>query len=143
MSLIPDEYLGYIQRWIKKVDSRFSTNSEPEFYTVKELCELANIEEQSKKSIPSYIWIPDEQEKWWRIWFKESNLTIQIDLHFSDLKYEYNFKEINLDECDTAAKLLDYIYHIYSMQVACPEMIWAIMEVIDLASEKCQIAKWR
>ena len=78
-----------IERWVKKVE--FSTTADLSdlgdsthgltAYNLEELGEVADRTQLAKRSKPSYQWQSDEYDRWWRIWFQESNLTIQLDLH--------------------------------------------------------------
>lgn len=82
-----------IERWVKKVEFVSSADLEDlgdsssglTSYNWHEMVEVVDRIQLAKRSKPSYQWEPDEQGKWWRIWFQESNLTIQFDLHFSDV----------------------------------------------------------
>ena len=87
-----------IERWVRKVE--FSTTADLSdlgdkehgliVYGIGELIEAADRTQLAKRSKPSYQWDTDEQDRWWRVWFRESNLTIQLDLHFSDGKLQLN-----------------------------------------------------
>jgi hypothetical protein len=134
-----------IERWVKKVEFVSSANLEDlgdsssglTAYNLQEMLEVVDRIQLAKRSKPSYQWQPDEQGKWWRIWFQESNLTIQIDLHFSDSKYQMNMYEIDLEQCSSATSFVEWVYHaILHKQWACPEMLWAVMEVAEEASKK-------
>lgn len=134
-----------IERWIRKVE--FSTTADLEdlgdrkhgltVYGIGELSEAADRTQLAKRSKPSYRWEPDEHDRWWRVWFQESNLTIQLDLHFSDGKHQMNMYEIDLEQCQTAANFVDWLYHsLLHKQWACPELLWAVMEVAEEISKK-------
>lgn len=134
-----------IERWVKKVEFVHSANLEDlgdsssglKIYTLREMFEVADRVELVKRSQPSYQWQHDEQGKWWRVWFQESNLTIQIDLHFFDGNYQMNMYEIDLEQCTTAVSFVKWLDHAtLHKQWACPEMLWAIMEVAEEASKK-------
>lgn len=133
-----------IERWVKAVEY-ISTddlnNLEDDLpvsklYTLAELSEEADRIQLAKRSKPSYHWHEDKHKKWYRIWFNESNLTIQFDLHFSDGKYEMNKREVDLQECTTPAQFTECLYYISGRKWSSPEMLLAFMEVIDEASEK-------
>ncbi|MDJ0676874.1 MAG: hypothetical protein QNJ36_16095 [Calothrix sp. MO_167.B42] len=138
MSLVKDQLANSpIERWVKQVELDSEESSGEKLYNLKELYELVDRIQLAKRSRPSYRWRTNNQEKWLRIWFKESNITIQIDLHFSDGNYQMNMSEIDLEQCTTATNFLEYLYHTaLHKQWACPEMLWAIMEVAEEASKK-------
>ncbi|NJL88571.1 MAG: hypothetical protein HC916_01305 [Coleofasciculaceae cyanobacterium SM2_1_6] len=126
-----------IERWVKAV--KFVDDVDPAggSYTLSEMHEIADKIELAKRSKPSYKWEVDEQNKWWRIWFQESNLTIQIDLYFSNGEYQMNMHEIDLGECKTSTNFVALLYgSTLHKQWSCPEMLWAIMEVADEVSLK-------
>lgn len=134
-----------IERWVRKVE--FSTTANLSdlggrthgltMYDVEELGEVADRTQLAKRSKPSYEWGSDEHDRWWCVWFQEANLTIQLDLHFSDGKYQMNMYEIDLEQCQTATDFVEWLYHsMLHKQWACPELLWAVMEVADEVSEK-------
>ncbi|KAM3109131.1 hypothetical protein [Phormidesmis sp. 146-33] len=134
-----------IERWVKKVEFLSSASLEDlgdhslslTTYTTEEMSEMEDRKLLAKRSKPSYQWQIDEHDKWWRVWFQESNLTIQIDLHFSDGEHQMNMYEIDLEQCQTSTSFLDWLYRsTLNKQWSCPEMLWALMEVADEASEK-------
>ncbi len=134
-----------VERWVRKVEFVSLANLEDlgksigssDLYNLNELHELVDRTELAKRSKPSYQWQTDEQGRWWRVWFQESNLTIQIDLHLSDGRYQMNMYEIDLEQCNSATKFVEYLYEAtLHKQWACPEMLWAIMEVTEEASKK-------
>ncbi|RUS93976.1 hypothetical protein DSM106972_094470 [Dulcicalothrix desertica PCC 7102] len=128
-----------IQRWIKAiefVDKEAPTNK-PLALDLSELYELVDKQQLAKRSKPSYKWKVDDQERWYRVWFKESNLTIQIDLYFANNKFQMNMYEIDVETCTTALSILDWLYHsMLGKKWGSPELLWATMEVLDEASEK-------
>ncbi|MEQ8996130.1 MAG: hypothetical protein RID53_06445 [Coleofasciculus sp. B1-GNL1-01] len=144
MSSVADKLANSpIERWVKKVEFVSSANLEDiegsasGVYTFNELVEVTDREQLAKRSKPSYYWQPDAHERWWRIWFKESNLTITIDLHSSGGKYQTNMYEIDLERCSSATSFVEWIYAAtLHKQWACPEMLWAVMEVADEISYK-------
>ena len=134
-----------IERWVKKVE--FSTTADLSdlgdrrhgltAYNLGELGEVADRTQLAKRSRPSYQWKPDEHDRWWRIWFQESNLTIQFDLHFPDGRHQMNMYEIDLERCQTATDFVDWLYHsLLHKQWACPELLWAVMELAEEVSKK-------
>lgn len=125
-----------IERWVKNVLQE-KPSSSLELIELHDLFELTDQQQLAKRSKPSYEWHPDPQDKWWRIWFQESNLTIQIDLHFSDGKLQQNHYEIDLEQCSTGADILHWLYHVTIHKAwSSPEMLWALMEVIEEASDR-------
>lgn len=130
-----------VERWVKAVE--FETSADLEglnangFQTFGQLKEQVRREEIAKCSRPSYNWKPYVNNCWWRIWFKEENLTIQIDQHLPNGKYRQNQYEIDLEECTKPLFFLEWLYRVgIGKQWSCPEMLWAIMEVSQKASEK-------
>jgi len=133
-----------IERWVKKVE--FSTTADLSdlgdsthgltAYNLEELGEVADRTQLAKRSKPSYQWQSDEYDRWWRIWFQESNLTIQLDLHLPDDTHPMNMYEIDLEQCQTAADFIDWLYHsTLHKQWACPDLLWAVMEVAEEVSK--------
>ena len=48
-----------------------------------------------------------------------------------------NLYEIDLEQCQTAADFVGWIYHaLLHKQWACPELLWAVMEVAEEVSKK-------
>jgi hypothetical protein len=122
------------QRWVLQVGLK---DDEPTSFTASTLLERCDdIEIQQRTSKPSYCWEPDAKGNLWRIWFKESNLTIQIDSYSSEGEFLNNFTEIDLEECNTAREFADWLYHLLGKKDACPEMLWALLEVYDWACKK-------
>ena len=126
-----------IERWVKTVNFVDKVGTTGGSYTLDEMYEMVDNIQLAKRSKPSYQWEIDAQNKWWRIWFQESNLTIQIDLYFSNGEYQMNMHEIDLEECKTSTDFLALLYgSTLHKQWSCPEMLWAIMEVAEEVSEK-------
>lgn len=130
-----------IERWIQAVEfvdkSKDNASSKPLALNIAELIELSDKTQFAKRSKPSYQWQVDKYERWYRIWFKESNLIIQIDLYSSDNKYQMNMYEIDVENCTTANSILQWFYHsVLSKKWGSPEILWAIMEILDEGSEK-------
>ncbi len=145
MSSVADQLANSpIERWVKQVKfvdsdatSDLGQESEAKFYNAREFSELVDRTKLAKRSKPSYNWQADEHERWWRIWFIESNLTIQIDSHSSNGDSQRNMYEIDLERCTTAASFVECLYSaILGKTWASPEMLWAVMEVADEASRK-------
>ena len=90
-----------IERWVKAVTffSTAYTNPEKQEPMLKVIT-LEGLYDESdeiaKRSKPSYTWHEDEFQRWYRIWFKEDNLTIQFDLHQDNGAYIKNEYEIAL-----------------------------------------------
>lgn len=136
-----------IERWVQAVElvdpeslNDLGQNSgELKFYDTSELFEAVDRISLAKRSKPSYQWeAPSKQEQWWRIWFQESNLTIQIDLYSADGRRLQNSYEIDLERCTTALEILDWLYHTtLGKRWSCPEMLWALMEILDEISQRC------
>lgn len=135
-----------IERWVRKVT--FSTTADLSdlgnrthgavMYDLNELSAVVARTELAKRAKPSYQWNSDEYDRWWRVWFQESNLTIQLDLHFPDGKYQMNMYEIDLEQCQTAINFVEWLYRsTLHKQWACPELLWAVMEVAEEAGRKC------
>jgi len=133
-----------IERWVRKVE--FSTTADLSelgdrehgliAYGIEELIEAANRTQLAKRTKPSYQWESDEHSRWWRVWFQESNLTIQFDLHFPDGRHQMNMYEIDLEQCPTAADFVGWLYHsTLHKQWACPDLLWAVMEVAEEVSK--------
>jgi hypothetical protein len=122
------------QRWV--LQSRLKDNGPTSFTASTLLSHVDNIEVQRRISKPSYHWEPDEKGNLWKIWFKESNLTIQIDSYSPDGDFLANFTEIDVEECNTAGEFADWMYHLLGKRDASPEMLWALLEVYDWASRK-------
>lgn len=131
-----------IERWVKAVEFETSANvedlsNEHGWQTMEQLREQVYREEIAKRSKPSYNWQPFVNDTWWRIWFKEDDLTIQIDQHLPNGEYRQNQYEIDLEGCKTPLSFLEQLYRVsIGKQWSCPEMLWAIMEVSQQASEK-------
>ena len=132
-----------IERWVKQKKLQSPAyidefGNEKTTFTMDELFTTSMNEELLKRSSkPSYTWIENEDNKWWRVWFNEKLLTIQIDSHFANGKYQLNIYEIDLERCDNAGEFLDYLYHSsIGKQWGCPELLWAIMEVANEISRQ-------
>ena len=134
-----------IERWVKYVEFVTTANlddlgdqsSSLKAYTFDELSEAADRTKLAKRSRPSYQWKADQHDRWIRIWFQESSLTIQIDLHYADGALQMNLYEVDLERCETATAFLGWLYEsLLHKQWACPEMLWAVMEVSEEASQK-------
>jgi hypothetical protein len=139
MSSVKDELANaVIERWVKRVlPDKPALTFEPVdvFHHLQD--EVSEKKRLAKRSKPSYEWHPDPQGKWWRTWFQESNLIIQIDLHFSDGRLQHNHYEIDLEQCSTAASFLHWLYHATTHKSwSSPEMLWALMEVAEEVSER-------
>jgi hypothetical protein len=105
-----------IERWVQAVefvDSVNTTNptNKPLLLDVSDFFELVERSQLAKRSKPSYQWQIDKQKRWYRIWFNESNLTIQIDLYFSNDEYQMNMYEIDIETCTTALSIIQWLYH--------------------------------
>ncbi|BDA68717.1 hypothetical protein RIVM261_018550 [Rivularia sp. IAM M-261] len=117
MSSITNQLINSpIERWVQAVefvDSVNTSNStnKPLLLDVSDFFELVDRSQLAKRSKPSYKWQIDKQERWYRIWFNESNLTIQIDLYFSNDEYQMNMYEIDLETCTTALSIIKWLYH--------------------------------
>lgn len=133
-----------IERWVKAVEfvSTADLNNLENGLPVSKLFTLAELSEEvdriqlAKRSKPSYHWHENKHEKWYRIWFKESDLTIQFDLYLDDGNYQMNMREIDLENCTTSVQFTEWLYYVLGRGWSCPEMLWAVMEVIDEASVK-------
>jgi hypothetical protein len=134
-----------IERWVRKVEFLTTANLSDlgdkshglTMYNLDELDEAADRTLLAKRSKPSYQWESDEHDRWWHVWFQESNLTIQLDLHLPNGEHQMNMYEIDLEQCQTATDFIDWLYHsLIHKQWACPELLWAAMEVAEEASQK-------
>lgn len=132
-----------IQRWIRASED-LNMEKNKDVVEVESLgirFERTARNELKKRSHPSYNWQLRRDDDslyslWWRIWFKESNSTIQIDLHSSFNTRKSSCYEIDLENCVTSTEFVDTLYHLRGRAWCFPELIWAVMEVANLASQK-------
>ena len=131
---IRQEYpLTIIQRWVKQKKQK-SHNNKTLFTFDEFMTQADEIEEQKRTSKPSFNWIEDKQNKLFRIWFDNTNLTIKIDSYLSNGKYLSNVYEIDLERCSNNSSFLDYIRSITHKSWGCPDLLWAIMEIEEQVS---------
>lgn len=71
-------------------------------------------------------------EEKYRVYFQESNLTIQIE----SANQKYWLYEIDLEKCIDSTEVLDYILQIADKQWCTPQLIFDLLKEINQASLK-------
>jgi hypothetical protein len=92
-------------------------------FTVTELCKLVGAQPPYK---PKYCI------------FRRDNLTIEIPLYYDEENKEYLFTGyyIDLERCNNAEQLMDWILDLLGKRVMCADLLWDVLCTIDLACEE-------